>query len=87
MIILLRPCLLHGSQAEKAEEEMEVRGGGQAFEDARTVKEHDYPSDDDEKDAKRHHSSQTSHVPAESKVPPCPPPSVHSASCIHDPRE
>lgn len=51
---------------------MEVRGGGQAFEDARTVKEHDYASDDDEKDAKRHHGSQASprHAPAESKVGP-----------------
>ena len=50
---------------------MEVRGGGQAFEDARTVKEHDYASDDDEKDAKRHQGSQASprHAPAESKVP------------------
>ncbi len=49
---------------------MEVRGGGQAFEDRRTAKEHDYESDDDEKDSKRHRGSQSSprHAPAESKV-------------------
>ena len=59
-----------GSQAELPDEEMEVRGGGPAFEDRRTVKEHDYESDEDEKAAKRHQSSQASprHASAEPKV-------------------
>ncbi|KAK9845660.1 hypothetical protein WJX84_005953 [Apatococcus fuscideae] len=66
----IAPVPAQYQQAEKPEEEMEVRGGGQAFADARTVKEHDYASDDDEKDAKRHQSSQASprHGPADLKI-------------------
>lgn len=40
--------LLYRSQPEMPEEEMDVRGGGQAFEDKRVRHTNDYDTDDEE---------------------------------------
>lgn len=66
-------CIMSTLQAEKPEEDMDVRGGGQAHDDERRVKDHDDASDVEED----HRPGRD--IPAEAP-PPLVPPAVPAAA-------